>query len=292
VALERQSIEKKDFPVGRRGYDPAAVDAHLTTVAEEVEELKRTARKRTESLASSSSERVRAIIDAAETSAGEIHRQAEDDAREIRADASSDAKAKRDGATSEAREYIDKVSQSTADLQSRIEAMQTELGTLLESMKAGASRLRGDLQALESNLGQVREAAVPGRFEADEQPAAPAVASDDDHLDAEVQTTADLFGVDAQELAAAAAKQGSVPPPSPVAPPSPPPPSPPPPAGETVHRDPAGGNDDAEGARLIALNMALNRTPREETDRYLAENFAKLPDRAGLLDEVYASVEE
>jgi DivIVA domain-containing protein len=289
VALERQSIEKKDFPVGRRGYDPAAVDAHLTAVAEEVEELKRTARKRTESLASSSSERVRAIIDAAETSANEIHRQAEDDAREIRAEASSDAKAKRDGATAEAREYIDKVSQSTADLQSRIEAMQTELGTLLESMKAGANRLRGDLQALESNLGQVREAAVPGRFEADEQLAVPAVASDDDHLDAEVQTTADLFGVDAQELAAAAAKQGSVPPPSPVAPQSP---APPPPAGETVHRDPAGGNDDAEGARLIALNMALNRTPREETDRYLAENFAKLPDRAGLLDEVYASVEE
>ena len=45
-----------------------------------------------------------------------------------------------------------------------------------------------------------------------------------------------------------------------------------------------GGDDD--GARLIALNMALNGTPREETDRYLAENF-KLTDRRGLLDEVY-----
>ena len=50
------------------------------------------------------------------------------------------------------------------------------------------------------------------------------------------------------------------------------------------------GTDDTEGARLIALNMALNGTPREETDRYLAENF-NLPDRRGLLDEVYASVE-
>ena len=54
---------------------------------------------------------------------------------------------------------------------------------------------------------------------------------------------------------------------------------------------PAGaGDDDIEGARLVALNMALNGTPREETDRYLAENF-QLGDRAGLLDEVYASVE-
>ena len=48
--------------------------------------------------------------------------------------------------------------------------------------------------------------------------------------------------------------------------------------------------DDTEGARLIALNMALNGTPREETDRYLAEHY-KLNDRGGLLDEVYASVE-
>jgi hypothetical protein len=36
--------------------------------------------------------------------------------------------------------------------------------------------------------------------------------------------------------------------------------------------------------------MALNGTPRDETDRYLAENF-ELSDRHGLLDEVYASVE-
>ena len=54
----------------------------------------------------------------------------------------------------------------------------------------------------------------------------------------------------------------------------------------------AGGDDSetVEGARLIALNMALNGTPREETDRYLAENF-ELSDRGAILDEVYARVE-
>jgi hypothetical protein len=51
-----------------------------------------------------------------------------------------------------------------------------------------------------------------------------------------------------------------------------------------------GTNEDVEGARLVALNMALNGTARDETERYLAENF-DLPDRQGLLDEVYASVE-
>jgi hypothetical protein len=47
--------------------------------------------------------------------------------------------------------------------------------------------------------------------------------------------------------------------------------------------------EDLEGARLVALNMAMNGTPREETARYLAENF-ELEDRQRLLDEVYASV--
>ena len=44
---------------------------------------------------------------------------------------------------------------------------------------------------------------------------------------------------------------------------------------------------DEEGARLIALNMALNGTPREETERYLADNF-ELADTEALLDDVYA----
>lgn len=42
-----------------------------------------------------------------------------------------------------------------------------------------------------------------------------------------------------------------------------------------------------EGARVIALNMALNGSTREETGRYLAENF-ELDDPEALLDDVYA----
>ena len=50
--------------------------------------------------------------------------------------------------------------------------------------------------------------------------------------------------------------------------------------------DPAGGGRN-EGARLIALNMALSGTPREETARYLDENF-ELDDVKAMLDDVYA----
>jgi hypothetical protein len=42
-----------------------------------------------------------------------------------------------------------------------------------------------------------------------------------------------------------------------------------------------------EGARVIALNMALNGSTREETARYLSENF-ELDDPEALLDEVYS----
>jgi hypothetical protein len=52
----------------------------------------------------------------------------------------------------------------------------------------------------------------------------------------------------------------------------------------------AGDEADVEGARLVALNMALNGTSRDETAKYLADNF-DLSDRAALLDEVYAAVE-
>ena len=54
---------------------------------------------------------------------------------------------------------------------------------------------------------------------------------------------------------------------------------------------PSGGRSirGAEGARLIALNMALNGTPRDETAAYLSQNF-ELDDQDALLDEVYARV--
>lgn len=44
-----------------------------------------------------------------------------------------------------------------------------------------------------------------------------------------------------------------------------------------------------EGARVLALKMALDGAPREDTARYLRENFT-LDDPDGLLDEVYAKL--
>src|SRR3954468_4911178 len=47
---------------------------------------------------------------------------------------------------------------------------------------------------------------------------------------------------------------------------------------------------DAEDAHVMALNMALNGTPREETEGYLRQRFAGLGDLDSILDDVYGRV--
>jgi DivIVA domain-containing protein len=278
VALERQSIEKKDFPIGRRGYDPDAVDAHLAELADQVDELKRTARRRSETLASSASEQVRSIVEAAETSAAEIQRQAEEDSGEIRAEAQTEAQATREQASEQAREYVGRVSESTAVMLQRLDAMESELSALIESLRTGANRLNADLQLLEGNLTELQDSAAPRpRFEI-ESKAAPATPTEHESevyaeqalaVEEQEPERAYLEAAHAQAQDTAVYEEAI--------------------EAEVVGADAAAG-DDTEGARLIALNMALNGTPRDETDRYLAANF-HLDDRAGLLDEVYASVE-
>ncbi len=267
MALDRQSIEKKDFPIGRRGYDPDAVDSHLASLADEIDELKRSARRRSDTLASSASEQVRTIVEAAENSASEIQRQAEEEAREIRAEASSEAQGARQQATEQAREYVGKVSESTAVMLQRLDAMEAELGALVESLRTGSNRLNADLQLLEGNLTEVRDSVAPRpRFEAepDAEPSRGTAGGREYDKAATLPEAAEPDEIDESDEIVEEPAVGGV-------------------TGDN-------GAEDVEGARLIALNMALNGTPREETERYLTENF-ELRNRAALLDEVYASVE-
>jgi DivIVA domain-containing protein len=289
VPLDRQSIEKKDFPVGRRGYDPDAVDAHLAVLADEIADFKRSARRRSDTLASSASEQVRAIVEAAETSASDIQHEAESDAKEIRDEANSEAVATREQAADKARDYVGKVSESTATMLERLDAMEGELSGLIDSLRTGANRLDADLHLLESNLADLGDAVTPRQqFEA-EPDSAPALAAGTDsafetegttEADGALETEESFVTVTSEETMGSEEE----------------------PAGATAAEaelddsetfetaTQAEGADDSEGARLIALNMALNGTPREETAKYLSENF-QLSDRDALLDEVYASVD-
>ena len=169
MALDRQSIEKRDFPIGRRGYEPAAVDAHLATVAREVEALKRAkpsaepaapaeARRAGESLASVASSQVQAIVEAAEASAYAIEREARDLAEQTAKDAARDAQRTRDEAVERSQEHVGKVHEATSLMLQRVDAMESELSALVESLRTGANRLNADLSLLSGNMRELYDA--------------------------------------------------------------------------------------------------------------------------------------
>jgi hypothetical protein len=273
VDLDRQSIEKRDFPIGRRGYDPAAVDAHLRALASEIEELQRTAAGRgADSLAASAGTQVQAIVAAAEVAAAEIESDAQASADSTRAQAAQDAEKTRADAIAQAQAHVAAVGRATATLLARVESLDGETGALVESLRAGASRLAGDLASVETNMGELYDAASGRTLGTDTVSAV------------STEQTAPKIEEPARPPdappppVAATAEQANTPaeaPSRPVDVPSPP---------------PVAENGDLDGARLVALNMALNGDSREQTDRYLAENY-EVTDRAKLLDEVYAAIE-
>src|SRR3954470_22163851 len=287
MPLDRQSIEKRDFPIGRRGYEPEAVDAFLAQIADQFEAIQRSQRSTaTESLAKAASEQVRAIVEAAETSAADIEKAAEEEAAQIRADASRDAERTRTEAVERARDHVGQVSEATATMLQRVAAMQTELDTLVESIRTGANRVSADLALLEGNMAELYNAAG-ARTETppEPEPVVPPVVEpppvDPDLAEPPPAAVAEPEPEPFVEPGPAVVE------PEPIVEPEPEPVV----AIEEVEVELDGDDDaDVEGARLIALNMALNGQSRDETDRYLAENF-DLPDRKRLLDEVYSSVE-
>jgi len=306
LALDRQSIEKRDFPIGRRGYEPEAVDSHLAQIAGEVDELRAgSGSSGRPSLAGTAAAQVQAIVEAAEQSAASIEREAQDDAARIRDEANRDAESTRSDAAGQSQEHVSKVRESTSGMLARVDAMESELGALIESLRTGGNRLTADLSLLEGNMGELPSAAgevsppsggsqaapAPSAPEQSVAPEAAATASGVPQAgDDEVADEADELGYEGADEAAAQAEavssaSGATPPEDDGA------------ADEDVSL--AAGEastatlsdtDDVEGARLVALNMALNGQSRDETDRYLSENF-ELSDRDALLDEVYATVE-
>jgi hypothetical protein len=271
VDFDRQAIERRDFPIGRRGYDTAAVDAHLAALAGEFEELQRSAGDSGgESLASSAGSQVQSILAAAETAAAEIERQALAHAQRVREDAARDAERTRDEAVEKARGHVAAVAQITARLMERVGTMDGEVSGLIESLRAGAGRLGEDLAAVETGMGELYDAAS-GRAAPDADSPAPSPTPVPAPTDVQVEAS--------EQIAVAPSHS-----------PAPPAPARTPPERPSVAEPAEAGGADLDGARLIALNMALNGKSRADTERYLAENY-QLVNRPKLVEEVYAAIE-
>ena len=283
MPLDRQAIERRDFPIGRRGYDAGAVDAHLRALAAEFEELQRTAATGGPdlSIASTAGTQVQSIIEAAQSAAAEIERGAQENARQVRDEAAKDAERTREDAIAKARLQVTAVAQVTAKLLERVGSMDAEVNALIGSLRAGAGRLAADLSAVEGGMAELYGAASGGGGDvepATREPDFPAVEAPPAAAPAEAAPAEQPQSVGAFEAALDSALAT--------------------PAGEgelieetEIHAEAGGAaGADVDGARLIALNMALNGESRTDTERYLAENF-ELPDRLKLIDEVYAAIE-
>jgi DivIVA domain-containing protein len=270
VDFDRQAVERRDFPIGRRGYDPAAVDAHLRALADELEDLQRKAITggSDASVASTAGTQVHSILQAAETAAAEIERHALENARQVREDADRDSERTREEALGRARQHVAAVAQVTARLLEHVGSMDGEVGALVESMRAGAGRLAADLSAVETGMNELYDAAS-GRSDAPPAPEPPP----------QFEPQSPQFESPAPSSQFESELDSALEAPQPV-------------AAQAPSGAGAGGDldGDLDGARLIALNMALNGESRADTERYLAENF-QLPDRLKLIDEVYSAIE-
>src|SRR3954466_2697551 len=167
MSLDRQSIEKRDFPIGRRGYEPEAVDEHLGRLADEIDALQRQSQRRSpESIAVVASQQVAAIVQAAETTAADLERQAAEEADRIRREADVAAQSTRNEAIETSQQHVGRVSDSVAQMLQRVDAMESELNALLESLRTGANRLQADLTLLEGNMGEMHDQGRSDRTEA------------------------------------------------------------------------------------------------------------------------------
>src|SRR3954451_6411743 len=144
---ERDKIVRRDFPMGEPAYEPAAVDAHLEAIAEEIE--------RASSDDEGMSEYVQAIVDAAERSGSTIERAADDAATAKEDETSKQSREALQAANAEAGEHVDFVTEHTAAMRDRLDAVGNEVQGLVQSVQAGADRLEGDLTALKQRVSEL-----------------------------------------------------------------------------------------------------------------------------------------
>jgi len=132
TAVDREDIERHDFPVGRRGYDPAAVDEHLRRVADEIDALRANpgSRPAPTPLSAGTSEQVRAILEAAETGAAEL-----------RAEAGR-----------EAGQHVARVEEAAGGMLAQPDELESQLTTLLEALRRSGEQLNDGLARLQEQV--------------------------------------------------------------------------------------------------------------------------------------------
>lgn len=137
-----KDVIRKDFPISRRGYEPAAVDAYLERLSAR---LKEAAERDEVPVASSVSEQVAGIVGAAEKTAAEMHRKAEEDTSRMLAQAAADS-----------RSHVQRVEDASKTLLSEISSLRERAQKLTEDLEAGSRQLTDGLHNLREDVSTFR----------------------------------------------------------------------------------------------------------------------------------------
>ena len=179
--------------------------------------------------------------------------------------AESTAEQLRTEAGDEAREHVHRVSTASRELLERIGAMHDELGAMMDRLREDAGRLSAELRSLERDVVEIGPPAEEEEEAFAEEPEPIVEPEPEPEPEAAPETAA------GKARAKGGRSRASAKPAEP----------------QEAAAAPADLPDDVEAARLVALDMALGGTPREETEKYLAEHYA-LADPGAVLDDVYA----
>jgi hypothetical protein len=248
--MDREQIIRSDFPTARKGYEPSAVDAHLRKLADFYAALEAEMARKPQSSS---------LAETAAERVGSIIEAAERKAAEIEGESRKQAEELLARARQESREQVERAQAAAAKLVEQAEGLRDAVAGL--GQEAGA-QLRESMEGLGERLAEVRGAERPAP-EVEPEPA-------------------------------------RVPEPMPEPMPEPTPERTPEPTPQPeVEPEPArvpeptpegnGGGGDAQAARLVAMNMALDGSSREEIEKHLAETYG-LRDASQLLDDVFSRV--
>jgi DivIVA domain-containing protein len=272
-----------------------AAEASATEIRSEAEEEAREtagqARQEARSMTEEAERRARQREEEAERRAREREEEAERRAREREEE--SEAASAEQAQIMEARvqAVLSRADSLDIELEAMLDRMRAAAGSAIESLRGEAEALRSEVEEGPSSSG-VSGGAQP-RAGADEEDSdvsdtvviEPAVGAEPSGVEAvlepepgadEAVIDEELVVVEEEDVLVADEDEASVATTEPSAP-----------------QTPASGRStstaDAEGARLIALNMALSGSPRSETTDYLRETFGLQDD--ALLDDVYQRVQ-
>lgn len=159
MAIDRQRIEKRDFPLVKEGYVREAVDAHLSAIAEEVSAGPA---MKPGTLAETAAARVREIVGQAEARGAEIARQAELAAAQRRADTEREQGRVREEAVQRTRSEVRDVSSTLERIVVGLDEAERDVRSVIALLREQARGLAGELALVDREMDRAYEALRPG----------------------------------------------------------------------------------------------------------------------------------